>query len=181
MKQEWILVKDLLGIGGLPKTVQGIHQKAKAEKWRKKSVAQEGVRGRSYAYNFEDLPPQAQAMLTGENPSTQPALISREGKGQSKDKFMNVFNSVWEGLEPKEMDLLSKLLARKGAELLTLLLDKDNIALMLLTGEQREAALLLMQLDPIRVREILSELRASRGVDRTASQQAVGEHREDLA
>lgn len=181
MKQEWILVKDLLGIGGLPKTVQGIHQKAKAEKWRKKSVAQKGVRGRSYAYYFEDLPPQAQAILADDEPSTQPAFISRESKGQSEDKFMKVFNAVWEGLEPKEMDLLSKLLARKGAELLTLLLDKDNIALMLLTGEQREAALMLMQLDPIRVREILSELRANRDMGRTASQQAVDEHREDLA
>lgn len=181
MKREWILVKHLQGIGGLPKTVQGIHQKAKAEKWRKKSVAQEGVRGRSYAYNFEDLPPQVQAVLTDDEPSTQPAFISRERKGQSEDKFMNVFNAVWEGLEPKEMDLLSKLLARKGAELLTLLLDKDNIALMLLTGEKREAALMLMQLDPIRVREILSELRASRDVARTIPQQTVGEHKKNLA
>lgn len=181
MKQEWILVKDLLGVGGLPKTVQGIHQKAKAENWRKKSVAQEGVRGRSYAYNFEDLPLQAQIILAGDEPLTQSALPSREGAGQSKDKFMTVFSAVWEGLEPKEMDLLSKLLARKGAELLTLLLDKDNIALMLLTGEQKEAALMLMQLDPIRVREILSELRASRDMGRTASQQAVGDHKKDLA
>ncbi|EAU5106084.1 DNA-binding protein [Salmonella enterica] len=181
MKQEWILVKDLLGVGGLPKTVQGIHQKAKAENWRKKSVAQEGIRGRSYAYNFEDLPPQTQSVLAGDEPSTQPALISRGSSGQSKDKFMTVFSAVWEGLEPKEMDLLSKLLARKGAELLTLLLNKDNIALMLLTGEQREAALMLMQLDPIRVREILSELRASHDMGRTASQQAVGDHKKDLA
>ncbi len=181
MKQEWILVKDLLGVGGLPKTVQGIHQRAKAENWRKKSVAQEGVRGRSYAYNFEDLPLQTQIILAGDEPLTQSALPSREGTGQSKDKFMTVFSAVWEGLEPKEMDLLSKLLARKGAELLTLLLDKDNIALMLLTGEQREAALMLMQLDPIRVREILPELRASRDVARAVPQQAVGDHKKDLA
>ncbi|EHX3140938.1 hypothetical protein ACQUWL_17395 [Serratia marcescens] len=80
-----------------------------------------------------------------------------------------------------KINALIKLLTLKGVEQLTGLLDEDNLSLMQLTGEKREAALMLMQLDPIRVREILSELRASRDMARTASQQAVGDHKKDLA
>lgn len=84
-------------------------------------------------------------------------------------------------LGEEKINAIVKLLTLKGVERLTGLLDEDNLNLMQLTGEKREAALLLMQLDPIRVREILSELRASHDMGRTASQQAVDEHREDLA
>ncbi|EEP6114059.1 hypothetical protein HBC34_001433 [Salmonella enterica] len=80
-----------------------------------------------------------------------------------------------------KINALIKLLTLKGVEQLTGLLDEDNLSLMQLTGEKREAALMLMQLDLIRVREILSELRASRDMGRTASQQAVGDHKKDLA
>ncbi|EHF8058487.1 bacteriophage CI repressor [Salmonella enterica subsp. enterica serovar Oranienburg] len=92
-----------------------------------------------------------------------------------------VLLALWETLEPKEKARLNKLLLRKGAEFLTLLLDEDNLSLLQAEGDQRRAALIMMQLDPIRIREILPELRTDTNVAKPAHQPTVDEHKKDLA
>ncbi|ENH8583597.1 XRE family transcriptional regulator [Salmonella enterica subsp. enterica serovar Braenderup] len=83
-----------------------------------------------------------------------------------------------EGLDEDEQERLSRQVKRKGAEFLTQLLDEENICLLQLSGEKREAALILAQLVPERVREILSELRASRDMAGSGHQQDVdGQHK----
>ncbi|ENE2008321.1 helix-turn-helix domain-containing protein [Salmonella enterica] len=83
-----------------------------------------------------------------------------------------------EGLDEDEQEHLSRLVKRKGAEFLTQLLDEENICLLQLAGEKREAALILAQLVPERVREILSELRASCNMAGADHQQDVdGQHK----
>ncbi|EJZ7599676.1 XRE family transcriptional regulator [Salmonella enterica] len=72
--------------------------------------------------------------------------------------------AIWESLEPEERLHVSKQLGRKGAEVLTQLLDDDNLCLMNLTGEKREAALLLVKMEPERAREILSKMREHSGL-----------------
>lgn len=72
--------------------------------------------------------------------------------------------AIWESLEPEEKLHVSKQLGRKGAEVLTQLLDDDNLCLMKLTGEKREAALLLVEMEPERAREILSKMREHGGL-----------------
>ncbi|EGN6234755.1 bacteriophage CI repressor [Salmonella enterica] len=72
--------------------------------------------------------------------------------------------AIWESLEPEERLHVSKQLGRKGAEVLTQLLDDDNLCLMKLTGEKREAALLLVKMEPERAREILSKMREHSGL-----------------
>lgn len=89
--------------------------------------------------------------------------------------------TIWDGLEPMEKELLSKLLVRKGSELLAQLLNEDNLCLMQLSGEKREAALILAQLVPERVREILSELRASRDMAGSGHQQNVDDQHKGVA
>lgn len=73
--------------------------------------------------------------------------------------------AIWESLEPEEKLHVSKQLGRKGAEVLTQLLDDDNLCLMKLTGEKREAALLLVEMEPERAREILSKMREHGGLE----------------
>lgn len=82
--------------------------------------------------------------------------------------------TIWESLDPIEKEQLSKLLVRKGADLLTQLLDNETICLMQLTGERRDAALLLARLLPKDVREILSEMRKRCGLTDEDDNQVTG-------
>lgn len=79
--------------------------------------------------------------------------------------------AIWESLEPEEKVHVSKQLGRKGAEVLTQLLDDDNLCLMKLTGEKREAALLLVDMEPERAREILSKMREHGGLENPENHQ----------
>ncbi|EHJ3657084.1 hypothetical protein J9T75_002276 [Salmonella enterica] len=97
------------------------------------------------------------------------------------DAGAQVLLALWETLEPTEKARLNKLLLRKGAEFLTLLLDEDNLNLLQSVGDQRRGALIMMQLDPIRIREILPELRANADVAKPVHQSTVSEHKKDLA
>lgn len=97
------------------------------------------------------------------------------------DAGLQTLVSMWDALEPKEKDRLHKLLLRKGAEFLTLLLDEDNLNLLQSVGDQRRGALMMMQLDPIRIREILPELRTNADVAKPVHQSTVSEHKKDLA
>ncbi|EBP4584390.1 hypothetical protein VH79_14495 [Salmonella enterica] len=97
------------------------------------------------------------------------------------DVGAQVLLALWETLEPTEKAQLNKLLLRKGAEFLTLLLDEDNLNLLQSVGDQRRGALMMMQLDPIRIREILPELRANADVAKPVHQSTVSEHKKDLA
>ncbi|HGB5309631.1 TPA: helix-turn-helix domain-containing protein [Salmonella enterica subsp. enterica serovar Poona] len=99
----------------------------------------------------------------------------------SCDMGAQVLLALWEALEPTEKTKLNKLLLRKGAELLTLLLDEDNLNLLQSAGDQRRGALLMMQLDPIRIREILPELRTNADVGKSVHKPTVSEHKKDLA
>lgn len=121
-------------------------------------------------------------LLTGVSSSEfkeKPVIINKELKktNPSALRLLDMLDFLGE----EKINAIVKLLTLKGVERLTALLDEDNLNLMQLTGEKREAALMLMQLDPIRVREILSELRASRDVGRTIPQQTVDEHKKNLA
>ncbi|AUM42538.1 DNA-binding protein [Salmonella enterica] len=65
MKQEWIAAKDLIGIGGLPSTIQGIHQKAKRDGWRKEKRVVPGVKGHQVYFYLHDLPNTIQLLFAG--------------------------------------------------------------------------------------------------------------------
>lgn len=61
MIQEWYELKDLLGVGGLATTVQGITKKAKNEGWERRR--KEGVKGKVFEYHYTSLPLSVQAQL----------------------------------------------------------------------------------------------------------------------
>ncbi|ECQ1030396.1 hypothetical protein H2549_003790 [Salmonella enterica subsp. enterica serovar Stanley] len=114
--------------------------------------------------------------------TTLPQQTSQEKHVASPyDVGAQVLLALWETLEPTEKAQLNKLLLRKGAEFLTLLLDEDNLNLLQSVGDQRRGALMMMQLDPIRIREILPELRTNADVAKPVHQSTVSEHKKDLA
>ncbi|WP_257797478.1 DNA-binding domain-containing protein [Aggregatibacter actinomycetemcomitans] len=57
----WVELKDLLGIAGLPMSVQGVTKKAKLEGWERRR--KEGVQGKVFEYKVAALPEQVQAEL----------------------------------------------------------------------------------------------------------------------
>ncbi|EIH3276555.1 helix-turn-helix domain-containing protein [Salmonella enterica] len=113
----------------------------------------------------------------GDHPQCKPSP-PRDDK--SERNIQAIVNAL-EGLDEDEQERLSRLVKRKGAEFLAQLLDEENICLLQLSGDKREAALILAQLVPERVREILSELRASRDMAGSGHQQDVDGQRKGVA
>ncbi|WP_312857162.1 DNA-binding protein [Acerihabitans arboris] len=54
MKKEWIATHELIGVGGLPKTRQGLNRRAREEGWHKRR--REGARGKAVEYAWQSLP-----------------------------------------------------------------------------------------------------------------------------
>ncbi|WP_053091602.1 MULTISPECIES: helix-turn-helix domain-containing protein [Serratia] len=69
------------------------------------------------------------------------------------------FKVIWDSLEQHERHRLSRLLGRKGADVLTLLLEEHALDILKLSGDVREAALLLEKLPESELREILRKYR----------------------
>ncbi|EAO6529869.1 hypothetical protein MPT26_001719 [Salmonella enterica] len=183
--KEWYTVDELLELRSaeLPQERSGYSRRASKDNWKRRK-RDTGKRGITYEYHISSLPKEVQRLL-GCPESTIEALAQSESAGKgflnaNRNDSIDRIVAIVSSLKPNECEDLSMMLGRKGADFLTKLLDEDTVCLMQLTGEKKEAALLLTQLDLIRVREILSELRASRDMGRTASQQAVGDHKKDL-
>lgn len=54
-KKEWFLTKELINIGGLPKSERGVLKKALSENWNRRQ--KKGVRGKVYEYHYSSFPP----------------------------------------------------------------------------------------------------------------------------
>ena len=63
--ETWLSVQELLGLNGLPSTLRGISKKAERENWKKQQ--REGVKGKTFEYAFESLPPEVQAEILRKN------------------------------------------------------------------------------------------------------------------
>lgn len=59
--KEWIMIKDLINVGELPGTTQGITLRAKKENWQRRRV--EGKKGNVFEYYVGDMPESVQAAL----------------------------------------------------------------------------------------------------------------------
>ncbi len=184
--KEWLSLADIaaMHIPGLDFSLTTLHRRANREGWIKRK--RDGIQGVAYEYHVSSLPVEVRTFLGYiENDIIEPGLCSGSSVATSKtlqqtkdvaipDKGAQALLTIWDGLEPEEKELLSKLLVRKGAELLAQLLDNETICLMQLTGERRDAALLLARLLPKDVREILSEMRKRCGLTDEDDNQVTG-------
>ncbi|EBC1522417.1 helix-turn-helix transcriptional regulator [Salmonella enterica] len=74
-----------------------------------------------------------------------------------RDKDVQIILAIWQGLEPKEREDLSKLLSRRGGDFLAILLDQHIQELHELMGVRRLLALELKNIPEEKVREIYEE------------------------
>ncbi|EAU5655751.1 hypothetical protein JOU96_001934 [Salmonella enterica] len=107
MKREWVAVKDLLGLDGLPGTVQGIHQKAKREGWRREKAIREGIKGHEILYFIDDLPEKIKNEVLSENPraGARPRQSS-SGRGFSEMNTSSILSSFVTNLSDADKEVL---------------------------------------------------------------------------
>lgn len=85
--KEWYTLKELLDVGGLPSTPQGIILYAKKDKWRRRRAS--GVKGNVFEYYVYDMPESVQTSLgvTKETLALKQELIDDIQK--ENEKFLN--------------------------------------------------------------------------------------------
>lgn len=60
-RQEWFLARELIGIAGLPNTLQGIHKRARLQSWKRRTRL--GIKGGILEYHYSSLPIEVQKEL----------------------------------------------------------------------------------------------------------------------
>lgn len=150
-EKEWVATKYLLGVGGLPSTLAGLHKRAKNEGWQKRSIAVPGVRGRTFAYRLQDLPRHVQSILGVEG--EHPIKVSQEDQKTLTNELVNII----EALTKEEQAKIIHTLKRKGVEKLIDFCDEENQELMSLVGVRRFAALSLKNWTEEQIRESFEE------------------------
>lgn len=120
MKKEWFSAKELVGIGGLPGTAQGINQKAKRELWIRRRRL--GVQGKAVEYHIDSIPVGVQHVLRAMEDS---ALYSTQ-----TDEPFTIWVTAYNQLTSQERDKIVSLLMRKGiAGLMDKVNSPDGVAL----------------------------------------------------
>ncbi|MFC3394339.1 DNA-binding protein [Brenneria rubrifaciens] len=61
MDKEWFSTSELVGIGGLPKSPQGLNKRARDDGWEKRR--RKGVQGRGVEYSIRSLPDEVKSSL----------------------------------------------------------------------------------------------------------------------
>lgn len=94
--KEWELVKNLLGIGGLPKTPQGVLLNAKKGNWQRRRVA--GVKGNVFEYYVGDMPESVQRALGFSQPlikePDKPIPLSQDDLQKRIDQLENKLQAL---------------------------------------------------------------------------------------
>lgn len=105
---EWIELKDLLGVAGLPETVQGVTKKAKTENWERRLI--EGRKGKTYEYRISSMPLALQHRLNiasnSINDPVAPYRFERRASDEdltevSKARFLTAISTLEEILAMK--------------------------------------------------------------------------------
>lgn len=104
MKKEWFATSELVGVGGLPKSRQGLNKRAREDGWEKRR--RKGVQGRGVEYSIHSLPDTVKKSLLLEiEPSScstkQPAALA-------------VWMQIFQQLSEKERDDLISYVLRVG-------------------------------------------------------------------
>lgn len=104
MKKEWFATNELIGVGGLPKSRQGLNKRAREDGWEKRR--RRGVQGRGVEYSIHSLPDTVKKSLLLESDSP-----SYSGK---QSTTLAVWMQIYEQLSEIERDKLISHILRVG-------------------------------------------------------------------
>ncbi|RZN75098.1 DNA-binding protein [Avibacterium paragallinarum] len=103
--KEWELVKNLLGIGGLPNTPQGVLLNAKKGNWQRRRVA--GVKGNVFEYYIGDMPLAVRQALGFSEPLTKALDKPMERSQDDLQKRIDQLENKLQALETKAQGFVS--------------------------------------------------------------------------
>ncbi|MCG8708737.1 putative DNA-binding transcriptional regulator [Brenneria sp. 4F2] len=116
MDKEWFATNELIGLGGLPKSPQGLNKRARDDGWERRK--RKGVQGRGVEYSIHSLPDEVREhllMKEGASPDYQvkkePALLA---------SWIHIFHQLSES----EQSRLVSCILREG--IITILSRLDN-------------------------------------------------------
>ncbi|XBS70446.1 DNA-binding protein [Acerihabitans sp. KWT182] len=114
MKKAWFSTNELLGVGGLPTTRQGVTGRARRDNWRRRPRS--GVQGRGLEYAFESLPEDVQRALTQREMRERPAASYRVGivPAVSEEDPLSAWIAIYRQFLPEERDNVISLVMREG-------------------------------------------------------------------
>ncbi|ASY82099.1 Cro/Cl family transcriptional regulator [Pectobacterium polaris] len=104
MKKEWFATSELVGVGGLPKSRQGLNKRAREDRWEKRR--RKGVQGRGVEYSIHSLPDTVKKSLLLE---IEPSAYSAK-----QPAALAVWMQIYQQLSEKERDELIAYILRVG-------------------------------------------------------------------
>ncbi|MEH0833217.1 putative DNA-binding transcriptional regulator [Pectobacterium cacticida] len=104
MKKEWFATNELVGVGGLPKSRQGLNKRAREDGWEKRR--RKGVQGRGVEYSIHSLPDTVKTALLRE---IEPSPYS-----EKQPASLAVWMKIYQQLSEKERDNLISYILRVG-------------------------------------------------------------------
>lgn len=118
--KEWFSANELVGIGGLPTSPQGVNKKARVQEWKRQN--RDGVQGGAVEYHYSSFPPSVQQALGFD--------VTENGFTQKASMFENVngLRITENGVEQREYAFRADWLAKKGltANRLAMMKMKDD-------------------------------------------------------
>jgi hypothetical protein len=103
-KKEWVATHELIGVGGLPKTRQGLNRRAREEGWQKRR--REGARGKAVEYSWYSLPDTVKKTLTLRASSADYTLSTQEP--------CSTWRQIYRQLSDAERDFVVGFVLREG-------------------------------------------------------------------
>lgn len=155
---EFVTLKDLAGLPGLPGTIQGIDKIAKRQGWEKIKSTNPGVPGRRFIYRVSDLPQDIRRILA-ENvnrPLNTTNTTNTTARSQVQTDDQQMLMLLFRQLKPGEQQQLISALLKHGVNKLLRLLDDDYMAVLDLEGTGLKIALLMKLLPESQRKEILA-------------------------
>ncbi|MCV9878779.1 DNA-binding protein [Brenneria izbisi] len=106
MDKEWFSTSELVGVGGLPKSPQGLNKRARDDGWEKRR--RKGVQGRGVEYSIRSLPYEVRSSLKmNEN---MPPAYQAEKQPALLTSWVHIFNQLSES----EQSRLINFILREG-------------------------------------------------------------------
>jgi len=116
MKKGWFSTKELLGVGGLPTSRQGVTGRARRENWDRRPRT--GVQGRGLEFALESLPLEVQRALMQREMQEQdaPAYRAIAAPLAPLADPLAAWMAIYQQFLPEERDNVISLVMREGIE-----------------------------------------------------------------